>query len=68
MASNITVSYKKMTALSIYLDRVNDIYSRARAEADDLSYIPPQMGGIEGQRATLRDKLVVQDISFENRE
>ena len=67
MTTTISVKYKKMSPYTLYLDRVAEIYNRARAEASGLTFFPSQMGGLHGQREVLQDKLVMEEISFNNK-
>jgi hypothetical protein len=67
-ATNITSiipSFAAMTPYQIYLQQVRGVTDSIRAQAAGLTYIPPQLGGLEGQLAVLEDNIVLQLIDFQ---
>ena len=50
----------------LYLEQIRGISDSFRANAAGLSYIPPQFGGLKGQRLVLADQPVLQLIDFTN--
>lgn len=67
-ATNITSiipSFAAMTPYQIYLQQVRGLSDSIRASAAGLTYIPPQLGGLEGQLAVLQGNIVLQLIDFQ---
>jgi hypothetical protein len=54
-----------MTPYQIYMQQVRGVSDSIRALAAGLTYIPPQLGGLEGQLAVLEDNIVLQLIDFQ---
>ena len=50
----------------IYMEQIRGISDSFRANADGLSYIPPQFGGLKGQLLVIADQPVLQLVDFTN--
>lgn len=53
-----------MTPYEVYLQQVGGTFEAVRAAAKGMSYIPPQFGGLIGQRTVANDGAVLELISF----
>lgn len=56
---------RAMTPYEVYLNQVRSAIDPIRAQRKGLTYLPPQLGGLEGQRKVLEQSLVIQVIDFE---
>jgi hypothetical protein len=54
-----------MSPYKVYLSQIQGVIEPIRQSRLGLSYIPPQMGGISGQRKVIDQNLVLQTIEFE---
>jgi hypothetical protein len=54
-----------MTPYQVYLHQVKGCIDQIRYEAQGLDYIPPQLGGLSGQRQVMNEAVVLQTIEFE---
>jgi hypothetical protein len=55
-----------MSPYQMYLEQIKGISDSFRTARVNLSYIPPQFGGLKGQRLVLADQPVLQMIDFTN--
>jgi hypothetical protein len=58
----------KLVALGpyeVYLNQVKSSLEAIRYQNKDMEYLPPQLGGLTGQRKIIKDSLVLQMIDFE---
>lgn len=58
----------KLVAISpyeIYLFQVRSALEAIRFKAQDMEYLPPQLGGLVGQRTITNGSTVLQTIDFE---
>jgi hypothetical protein len=61
----ILPKYQAMTPYQIYVAQVKGAIEALRASAKGLDYIPPQLGGLSGQRAVIDQEVVLEIIEFE---
>lgn len=54
-----------MNPYQVYLNQIRSAIEPIRYQRQGLSYIPPQMGGISGQRQVINQNVVLQIIDFE---
>jgi hypothetical protein len=54
-----------MTPYQVYLQQVKGCIDQIRYDAQDMDYIPPQLGGLSGQRQVISEAVVLQIIEFE---
>lgn len=54
-----------MTPYQVYLQQVKGCIDQIRYSAMGLDYIPPQLGGLSGQRQVINEAVVLQTIEFE---
>jgi hypothetical protein len=54
-----------MTPYQIYLNQVRGCIDKVRYESQGIDYIPPQLGGLKGQREVMNESVVLQLIDFE---
>jgi hypothetical protein len=54
-----------MTAYQVYLNQIKSAIEPIRATRRGQDYIPPQLGGISGQRNLISNVLVLQLIEFD---
>lgn len=54
-----------MTPYEIYLNQVKSSIESIRFTKTDMSYFPPQLGGLVGQRSIITEEAVLEMISFE---
>jgi hypothetical protein len=54
-----------MTSYQVYLYQIKGSIDQIRYQAQGMDYIPPQMGGINGQRNVINEAVVLQTIEFE---
>jgi hypothetical protein len=52
-------------AYEVYLNQVKSAIDPIRYKNLGLAYIPPQLGGLSGQRKVIEQELVMQVIDFE---
>lgn len=63
-AQTINPSFNPITPYQLYMFQVKGIMDAIRAQTQNLDYLPPQFGGIQGQRAVLEENVVLQNIDF----
>jgi hypothetical protein len=63
-SSYITPRFVVMSPYEIYLNQVKGAIDNIRYTAQGLSYTPPQLGGLDGQLATLTQEVVLQVTDF----
>jgi len=56
---------RNMTPYEIYKLQVGTIMNNLRVTRRNLTYFPPQVGGLDGQRDTIRERVALQLIDFE---
>ena len=61
----LTSRYVPMTATEMFKLQAKGVYESIRAQGTGYEHIPPQFGGLEGQRITLRESEVVEVTDFE---
>lgn len=49
----------------VYLNQIQSSLEAIRYQNKDMQYIPPQLGGLTGQRKIIKNSLVLQMIDFE---
>jgi hypothetical protein len=54
-----------ITPYELYIRQVSGTYDNLRAQNAGIDYIPPQFGGLFGQRKTLEDEIVLEIIDFD---
>lgn len=54
-----------MTAYEVYLNQIRSAIEPLRYASSGLSYFPPQLGGLSGQRDVIAGEVVLQMIDFE---
>lgn len=54
-----------MTPYHIYLQQVKGCIDQIRYQTLGMDYIPPQLGGLNGQRNVMNEAVVLQLIDFE---
>lgn len=54
-----------LTPYEVYMRQVRGTYDNFRAENNSVDYIPPQFGGLFGQRKVLEGELVLELIDFD---
>lgn len=60
----VTSKTVAMTPLNLYLQRIGSVSNKLRAESTGYSFIPFQLGGLEGQRHALSANVSVTIIDF----
>lgn len=63
--TKILSSFVAMTPYQVFLNQVKSAIEPIRAATSNLTYIPPQLGGVEGQREVIQATAVLQLIEFE---
>ena len=61
---NITPRLTAITPYELYMQQVTGTFDAIRAAGAGANYIPPQFGGLFGQRAVSNDGAVLELISF----
>lgn len=56
-----------VTPLEIFLQQIKGTFDAIRVERLDMTYYPPQLGGIFGQREVMAETLVLELTDFEIR-
>jgi len=65
-ASKLISTFTAMTPYQVYLNQVKGAIETIRVEAGGVqTYVPPQLGGIEGQREVIEGVVVLQLVDFE---
>jgi hypothetical protein len=54
-----------MTPYQVYLQQVKGCIDNIRFTSQGMDYIPPQLGGLKGQREVMNEAVVLQTIEFE---
>jgi hypothetical protein len=54
-----------MTPYQVYLHQVKSALEPIRFRANGMEYLPPQLGGLTGQRKLIATALVLETIDFE---
>lgn len=54
-----------ITPYELYLRQVEGAYNNIRAQNSGIDYIPPQFGGLFGQRKTLENEIILEIIDFD---
>jgi len=54
-----------LTPLEVYLQQVKGTYDAIRFTRRDMTYFPPQFGGLFGQQAVVADSAVLELTNFE---
>ena len=57
-------SLAAITPYQMYVMQVRGTVENIRNQAQGLDYLPPQFGGLTGQRQTLAERVVLQNIDF----
>lgn len=52
-------------AYEVYLNQIKSSLDSIRYANQDMAYLPPQLGGLTGQRKIINKSLVLQTIDFE---
>lgn len=63
--SKILPRFKPMTPYEIYLNQVRGCIDSIRFAAQNIDYMPPQLGGLSGQLQALNEVVVLQQIEFQ---
>lgn len=69
--TNVNISEKllpKLVAMSsyeVYLDQVKSALEPIRYGLKDMEYLPPQLGGLTGQRELILKSMILQTVEFE---
>lgn len=61
----IVPRYTIMTPYEVYMQQVRGLYDNVRQVNAGVSYVPPQMGGLLGQRQVIQGVAVLELIDFE---
>jgi len=66
-SDRIIPRFVAITPLELYLQQVKGTYDAIRVlnSGEDMTYIPPQMGGIMGQREVQDQQIVLELTDFE---
>lgn len=56
---------RNMTPYEVYKLQITSIMDAIRTTQRGLTYFPPQIGGLDGQRDAIREKVALQLIEFE---
>lgn len=62
--NNILSTIRPVTPVELYKNQVKGIMEGIRVAGQGLSYIPPQFGGLMGQRQVLNEAVSLQIIDF----
>lgn len=54
-----------MSSYEVYVNQVKSSLEAIRFKAKDMEYLPPQLGGLTGQRQILNKSAVIETIDFE---
>jgi len=57
--------YVPMTPYQVYLNQIKSAIEPIRFATKSMSYLPPQLGGLTGQRNVISEAVILQMIDFE---
>ena len=60
--------YEATSSYQVYLAQIKSTVENIRFTRQGLDYIPPQFGGLFGQRRVIDQKLVLEVVDFEVKE
>lgn len=64
--SKLVSTFTAMTPYQVYVNQIRSAIEPIRAAAKGFTdYIPPQLGGIEGQREVIEGVVILQLVDFE---
>ncbi len=63
--SRVIPKLVQITPYELYMGQVKGTYDNLRAQNSKVEYIPPQFGGLFGQRKVLENDMVLELIDFE---
>ncbi len=63
--SRVIPKLVQITPYELYMRQVRGTYDNLRAQNSKVEYIPPQFGGLFGQRKVLENDMVLELIDFE---
>ncbi len=64
-AEKLLPKFVAMSPYQVYLSQVKSALEPIRFTAKGMSYLPPQLGGLSGQRNVINEAVVLQVIDFE---